>query len=539
MMSPRGADVQKLRAVLGQSSRRFVALLALAAVIVVPAPPAWGYAHHASKVRFVEHSPAAFDAARREGKPALLLISAVWCYWCKYFDREVLQDAEVSTYLNQHYVSVFADHDRRPDLVRKHVRGLPMIVLFGADGRIRQSFAGVLKKNDFLAVLRNVATSPPPATDTRPIAAPKTAPVTAEAYRVLREGMLTFVNEQLDTVYGGFGTGDKHPQPRLLAYLLERYQATGERRYLVPVEKSLEGILGGLYDRVDGGFFRYAEGREWRQPHYEKLLHLNAALAAVLSTAHKVTGNPRYREAADATIAYLLRTLRDPKGGGFHSSQSADPAYYRLPPQERRAARQPPVNRGKITAWNAEAAIALLALSQSSGRRDLREVALRTLDFLRTNTVGAKGASNLYEYRTGAKQGQGQLDANAWAALAFLEGYRVTRIEAYRQTAERVLGFAIADLFDTERGAFGEARSSPPPLDANGVMAEALLRAHRLAGGTDYLTVARRVLSALGATASALLIESDDGAVRVDDAAYYLRAYAQAVGEPQEGERWR
>src|SRR3989442_2489321 len=134
--------------------------------------------------------------------------------------------------------------------------------------------------------------------------------------------------------------------------------------------------------------------------------------------------------------------------------------------------------------------------------------------------------------------GQGQLDANAWAALAFLEGYRVARTEAYRQAAERVLDFAIADLFDTERGAFG-AKSSPPLLDANGVMAEALLRAHRFARGTDYLTVARRVLAALGGTASALLVEHDDGAARVDDAAYYLRAYARVAGDAQGREQWR
>ena len=108
--------------------------------------------------------------------------------------------------------------------------------------------------------------------------------------------MLTFVGENLDAVYGGFGSGDKYPQPRLLAYLLELHQATGDRRYLVAVEKTLDGVLGALYDPVDGGFFRFAEGRDWRQPHYEKLVHLNATLAAVLGEAHRVTGNTRYRK---------------------------------------------------------------------------------------------------------------------------------------------------------------------------------------------------------------------------------------------------
>src|SRR5256885_135250 len=178
-----------------------------------------------------------------------------------------------------------------------------------------------------------------------------------------RGDFMRLISEHVDMSYGGFGNGDKCAQPRLLAYLLELHQATGDRRYLVAVEKSLDGILGALYDRVDGGFFRFAEGREWRQPHYEKLLHLNAALAAVLGEAHRVTGNPRYREAAERTTAYLLRNLYDATAGGFYSSQSADPAYYRLPPLERRAARPPPGNPAKGTAGNPGAAVALVAPS--------------------------------------------------------------------------------------------------------------------------------------------------------------------------------
>jgi uncharacterized protein YyaL (SSP411 family) len=521
-------------------SRRVLTVLALGILAAFSgALNARGDVVQTSKVRFVEHSPAVFEAAQREGKPLFLLISAVWCYWCKYFEQQVLADAEVSKYLNEHYVSVFADHDRRPDLVRKYVRGLPMIVLFAPDGRVRQSFAGVLKKDDFLSVVKQVAVSPSPAPEAGPVAIPNPAPLSPNTYRRLREGMLTFVGENLDAVYGGFGSGDKYPQPRLLAYLLELHQATGDRRYLVAVEKTLDGVLGALYDPVDGGFFRFAEGRDWRQPHYEKLVHLNATLAAVLGEAHRVTGNTRYREAADRTVAYLLRTLHDASAGGFYSSQTANPAYYRLPLRERRSAQPPPVNREKLTAWNAEAAIALLALGRSSGRTDLRDVALRTLDFIHLNMVSEKGAFHLYEPWTGRRHGEGQLDANAWAALGLLEGYRVVRVESYRQTALQVLRFAVADLFDAGRGAFGDDKSLPLSLDANGVMADALLRAQQVGGPADYLDLARRVLTSFGGTARALLGDGDDAVARAPDTVYYLRAYAQVVSRSQDGEQRR
>jgi len=51
------------------------------------------------------------------------------------------------------------------------------------------------------------------------------------------------------------------------------------------------------------------EGREWRPPHYEKLLDVNASLALVFSETYRVTQNLRYKEAAEATVTYLRRTL--------------------------------------------------------------------------------------------------------------------------------------------------------------------------------------------------------------------------------------
>jgi uncharacterized protein YyaL (SSP411 family) len=515
-------------------SRQFLAALALGAMLIFPRADAWGHAHEASKVRFVEHSPAAFETARKEGKPIFLLISAVWCYWCRYFEEQVLADPEVSTYLNRHYLNVFADHDRRPDLVRKYARGLPTVVLLAPEGRVRQSFAGVLRKDDFLSVARKAATSPPVASETRPLPAP--VPVSRDGYERLRNGMLRYVTEHLDTVHGGFGAGDKYPEPRLLGYLLELHQATGDQRYLVAVEKSLDGILGALYDRAGGGFFRYAEGRDWRQPHYEKLLHINAALAAVLGEAYRVTQKPRYREAADATVQYLLHTLHDASRDGFFSSQSADPAYYRLSVRERQTARRPPVNRDKISAWNAEAAIALLGLGQSWGRKDLHEVAVRTLEFIRIHMLSGNAVFHLYEPATGRRYGEGQLDANAWTALAFLESYRLARVEAHRQAAEQVLATALSGLFDSRRGVFGEDKASVPHLDANGVMADALLRADAVARRREYVDVGRRVLAALDPAVHTLLVEEQDGTARVANAVYYLRAYARVLGRPEGGE---
>jgi uncharacterized protein len=527
----------------GTPPRKLLQVVAVGMVTLLPALDLWAYSHHTSRVRFLDYSPDTFDTARREAKPVFLLISAVWCYWCKYFSENTLTSEEVATYLNRNYLSIFVDHDRRPDLTRKYLRGLPMIVLFDADGQIRQSFAGALKKEDFLDVLKRVAsdvrprvaTVQPGKSRTAPVVIPSPVPVTLETYRRLRAEMLNFVNDHLDPVHGGFGRGDKYPHARLLRYLLGQYEATRDRRYLVAVERSLDGILKGIYDPVEGGFFRYAEGREWGQPHYEKLLSVNVGLALVFDEASRVTKNPRYKQAAEATLAYLRGTLYDAKAGGFYGSQTADPDYYRLAPPERRAARKPPVNRDKVTAWNAEAALTFLALGQSGGRKDLMDIALGTLEFMRRNLVTEKGAFQLYDVKSERGHLPGQLEPNAWAAFAFLEGHRASGREAYRTAAERVLAYAKTRLFDTARGAFVEDRDSPLALGANGIMAAALVQAYRLTGRGDDLELAKRVLATLGGVARNLLVEDEDarGVAQVADAVFYLSAYAEVADKPR------
>lgn len=522
----------------------------LAVGALLAAGAASAYTHHTGEIRFQEPSPAVFDLAARDGKPVFMLISAVWCYWCKTFEQDTLRAEHVAGYLNRAWLNVFVDHDRHPDLVRKHVRGLPMVVLFGPDGRVRQSFAGALKTQDFLDVLNRVESDvrstlaraspaePPPS---REGPAPA-VPVSADAYRHLVEALARYVDEQADTTHGGFGAGSKAPHGRLLALLAEHESVAPDRRRAVAIERTLDGSLRGLYDAVEGGFFHYAAGRDWSDPRYEKLLHVNAALLVALDSAHRMTRKRSYREAANATAAYVLRTLYDRRQGGFFNSQTADPAYYRLSATQRRAAPKPPVNRDKLAASNGEAIVAFLAVGQSAGRQDLRDAALSSLELMRQRFLTDRGVYHMLDGRTGAGQLRGQLEANAWAALAFLDGHRVSGRAVYRAAAERVIGYALAELVDLARGVFVDASSSGAraageaavPLEANGVMALALVRAHQATGRAEYRDAARRALATLGGRVNVVFAgEPEMTSVKaLADTALYLRAYGELVREP-------
>src|SRR5213083_1038554 len=67
-------------------------------------------------VKWRQWSDAAFEAARREDKPILLDIGAVWCHWCHVMDRESYENEELARIINEGYVAVKVDRDERPDI---------------------------------------------------------------------------------------------------------------------------------------------------------------------------------------------------------------------------------------------------------------------------------------------------------------------------------------------------------------------------------------------------------------------------------------
>ena len=53
--------------------------------------------------------------------------------------------------------------------------------------------------------------------------------------------------------------------------------------------------LGGMRDHIGGGFHRYSVDREWRVPHFEKMLYDQAQLVVALLEAAQATGDAFHR----------------------------------------------------------------------------------------------------------------------------------------------------------------------------------------------------------------------------------------------------
>ena len=137
------------------------------------------------------------------------------------------------------------------------------------------------------------------------------------------------------------------------------------------VETTLEGMWQGIYDRKGQGFYRYSVSRDWKVPHYEKMLVSNASLLLAYLETYQVTRKVGYRRAAEGILLYLTNTLHDREQGLFYASQDADEPFYQMSWKDRDAAVPPPIDRTFYAGWNALAALALVRAAGVAGQTGL------------------------------------------------------------------------------------------------------------------------------------------------------------------------
>ena len=93
---------------------------------------------------------------------------------------------------------------------------------------------------------------------------------------------------------------------------MRTYEITRDERLEALITRTLDAMAwGGIFDEVDGGFFRYAAGRDWTRPHTEKMLEDQAAMVGLLIDGSLVFERASWRERARDVMRYVQRTLAD------------------------------------------------------------------------------------------------------------------------------------------------------------------------------------------------------------------------------------
>src|SRR5262249_33723146 len=78
-----------------------------------------------------------------------------------------------------------------------------------------------------------------------------------------------------------------------------------------------------LLDPVWGGVYQYSTGGVWTNPHFEKIMSMQAENLRIYAQGYAQFHDPQYLQAAQAIRAYLGTFLTSPDGA-FYTSQDAD-----------------------------------------------------------------------------------------------------------------------------------------------------------------------------------------------------------------------
>ena len=473
-----------------------------------------------SSVPWLPWGAAAFARARDEQKPVLLSIHASWCEWCDTMDRTTYADSEVVSSIRASFVPVRVDVDARPDVSERYtLGGWPTVAFLTAGGEIvgGGTFVAVEKMPALLAqVARAFADrceqfvrQPDPDSN---------AHATAELPARTPEELRREVFAAFDAEHGGFGAEPKFPHAGPVHLALDLYRESGEQEMRDVAVRTLDAMgWGGLYDEVDGGFFRCAASRAWQLPRHEKLLGVNAALLSLYVDAADTLQLARFGERAEDVLRYLQTWLADVTDGGWFASQRADATYYNSSSRDERRSRiPPPVDERLFSDVNGATVSAALQAARAMADEGLRDFAIKSLERV-----------VLAAYRPGAGvahlAGHGEhacrlLEDQIAMATAHLDAFDATGNIVYEMMAEELAHFALRTMWDEAGGGFFDRERAPEAGDAEAIgllrrplkpfavncqAARMLRRVAATSGDSQFATYADATLAALAATAAA------------------------------------
>ena len=402
-------------------------------------------------------------------------------------DETTYSDQRVIELINREYVPIRVDNDVRPDINQRYnMGGWPTTAFLTPEGDILTG-GTYLPPDQMVDALTRVAsyyrTHRPEIVakvlEGRRQAAAVAAASTGELEPGLVDRILGALQGAYDPQHGGFGTAPKFPHPEALILLAEQSVLRREPELMEMARHSLKRMAaGGMYDHVEGGFFRYSTTQDWSVPHYEKMLEDHAGLISALAA----TGQS---DILDDAVRYVDGVLRDPDSGLYAGSQDADEEYYRRDLAGRAELRPPHVDRRVYAAWNCALAVAYLEADLRLGRPKLREEARQLLE-------------SLFERRFDPEHGLrhtdeigGQLGDQVWGLRA-----ATAALAAGLGTVWRTRALQLAELLERRYGdpdlggyrdraegeELGRLREPLKPLPENAVAAIGLVELDALLG---------------------------------------------------------
>jgi len=287
----------------------------------------------------------AFAKAKGENKLIFLSIGYSTCHWCHVMAHESFEDKSVAKALNKDFISIKVDKEQFPHIdnyyqnvyrtMNKKSGGWPLTIIMTADKKPFFSGTYIPKEEGYgskgLVNILDIITN----YDKKDLqeSADNILKIVTHNENIMDNEVK--LDKKLDLIaveqyksyydfkYKGFSQAPKFPQASNIITLLKIYEATKNEEALTMATDALTAMAkGGIYDQIEGGFYRYSVDKRWEIPHFEKMLYTNAELLVAYSNAYKITKNKLYKKIINETIAQIDKRFKTK--GVYQSASNAD-----------------------------------------------------------------------------------------------------------------------------------------------------------------------------------------------------------------------
>lgn len=467
------------------------------------------------------------ELAKKENKPILVSIGYSSCHWCHVMEHESFEDSTIAAFMNEHFICIKVDREEHPNVDQIYMNAVQLMTGSGGwplncfalpDGR--PFFGGTyFPKKRWEDVLHQVAhlyekQYPKVLSYAQNL---ENGIINSEQFQKvdtqsefkksdLEQILNNWVNH-LDDTEGGPDRIPKFPLPNNYKFLM-RYAYLEEDSIIDDhIKLTLDKISnGGIYDQIGGGFARYSTDREWKVPHFEKMLYDNAQLVSLYCDAYKNYKDPNYKRIITETLAFIKREMTNEQGL-FYAAIDADSDG----------------EEGKFYVWKKEEV-----------KQILGEQAALFMDYYQMNKIGLwehehyilmrdpNTKSIAHKYNLSVQDVEKQISTAkallmtqrnqrirpglddksliAWNAMmitAYCNAYTAIKTKSYRESAKEAMDFILKNMQKKDGSLYhtyknGEAKINAY-LDDYAFMIEALMHLYEIGLGENYLYKAQEL----------------------------------------------
>ncbi len=417
---------------------------------------------------WAEWSPRAFARADEEKKPILLSLVTAWSDECAAMDRTTYADPHVESLIDERFVAVRVDADRRPDInERYNLGGWPTTVFLTSTGDTL-SGGTYLDTSEMLAALRQVA----------------------DAYRdrfeeIAARGVRLKLDREAERAR-------RHTDANPLAVIagfrdlaISRFDPTHPHPHVVSAALSLAADGDSEMASIAGVALHHMKGL-WGSG---KTLDENAALLHVYVEAALRLRDVEWLEQAAAIVKWTRSVMANESEGGFFNAVSSRK-----------------VDRTMYVDRNAAMVGAFIRAAALFDDIWLRDIALKSLEAVIVPAYKpGEGVAHVTTLH-GTGSVRGLLTDQIHVASALVWAHAATGQLPFSMLAAEVLQFAIRSMWDDAAGLFRDRADAEDPLvpfELNCEAACVLDRLSVLTGDAAYQDRARAMLEALAPDARA------------------------------------